>query len=69
MQKYIHKKTGKLYRLLTDNLMIKKEYGGWEGGHILYEALYPNSEAKFFSRTPEDFFSIFEKAGEDETEK
>ena len=68
MQKYIHKKTGKLYRLLTDNLMIKEEYKGWKGGLVLYKALYPNPDAKFFARTPEDFFSNFEKAGEDETE-
>ena len=41
MKKYIHKKTGRPYRMVTDNFMIK-ENGEWRRGFILYETLYDN---------------------------
>lgn len=57
---YRHKKTGKLYELLTDNFMFK-ENGEWRKGLILYKALYDNPDGKYFSRTVEDWNNNFEK--------
>lgn len=67
MKKYIHKKTGRLYRMVTDNFMIK-ENGEWRRGFILYETLYDNPDGRFFARTPEDFYENFEEVKEEETD-
>ena len=63
MKKFIHKKTGKPYGLVTDNFMFK-ENGEWRRGLVLYQALYNNPDGKFFARTPEDFFENFEEIDE-----
>ena len=63
MKKFIHKKTGKPYGLVTENFMIK-ENRKWRRGLILYQTLYDNPDGKFFARTPEDFFENFEEIGE-----
>ena len=63
MKKYIHKKTGKPYGLVTDNFMFK-ENGEWRRGLVLYQTLYDNPDGKFFARTPEDFFENFEETDE-----
>ena len=81
-KKYIHKKTGKEYELISDNFMLKdveweqflpsgdkcKPYKTykWRKGLILYKALYDNPDGPFFSRTKEDFFENFEEVIEDE---
>lgn len=63
MKKFIHKKTGKLYGLVTENFMFK-ENGEWRRGLILYQTLYNNPDGKFFARTPEDLFENFEETEE-----
>ena len=63
MKKFIHKKTGKHYGLVTENFMFK-ENGEWRKGLILYQTLYDNPDGKFFARTPEDFFENFEEIDE-----
>lgn len=57
-KKYIHKKTGKPYFLITDNFMMK-ENGEWKRGLILYKAGYDNPDSEYFARTPEDFYENF----------
>ena len=63
MKKFIHKKTGKPYSLITENFMFK-DNGEWRRGLILYQTLYDNPDGKFFARTPEDFFENFEETDE-----
>ena len=60
MEKYIHKKSGKPYELVTTNFMFKQD-GVWIEGLCLYKALYENPVGEFFARTREDFFKNFEK--------
>lgn len=55
-----HKKTGKLYLVITDNFMFKQD-GKWLKGLVLYQALYPNPDGMYFARTKEDFEENFEK--------
>lgn len=66
MKKYIHKKTGNPYRVVTDNFMFK-DNGEWRRGLVLYETLYDNPDGKYFARTKEDFDDSFEFNGEDDT--
>ena len=63
MKKFIHKKTGNPYGLVTENFMFK-ENGEWRRRHGLYQTLYNNPDGKLFARTPEDFFENFEEIGE-----
>ena len=63
MKKFIHKKTGKSYGVVTENFMFK-ENGEWRRGLVLYQTLYDNPDGKFFARTPEDFFENFEEIDE-----
>ena len=58
-KKSIHKKTGNLYKIVTDNFMFKQD-GKWLKGLVLYEALYDNPDGKYFARTKEDFEEHFE---------
>ena len=60
MKKFIHKKTGKPYGLVTENFMFK-ENGEWRRGLVLYQTLYNNPDGKFFARTPEASFANFEE--------
>lgn len=55
----MHKRTGNLYRVVTDNFMFKQN-GVWIKNLILYECLYDNPDGKYFARTKEDFFENFE---------
>ena len=57
---YVHKKSGKRYRLVTDNFMFKQN-GQWLKGLVLYETLYDNPDGKYFARIKEDFEENFEK--------
>ena len=63
MKKFIHKKTGKPYGLVTDNPMFN-ENGELLIWLVLYQTLYNNPDGKFFARTPEDFFENFEETEE-----
>jgi len=65
MKKFIHKKTGNPYSLVTDNFMFK-ENGEWRRGLILYKTEYHNTDGEFFARTPEDFYNNFEEINNDE---
>lgn len=59
-KKYIHKKTGNPYSLITDNFMFKQN-GEWLRGLILYKTGYNNPDGEYFARTKEDFFTNFEE--------
>lgn len=56
--KYIHKKTGKPYTVVTDNFMMKQN-GKWIKGLVLYKAEYNNPEGEYFARTKGDFYANF----------
>ena len=60
MDKYIHKKTGNPYSLVTNNFMFK-DNGSWIRGLILYKTEYDNPDGEYFARRPEDFYKNFEK--------
>ena len=59
-KKYIHKRTGKPYTIVTDGLMLKKD-GVWISGLILYKAEYDNPDGEFFAREVNDFNENFEE--------
>ena len=63
MKKFIHKKTGNPYGLVTENFMFK-ENGEWRRELILYQTLYDNPDGKFFARILEDLFENFEEIDE-----
>jgi hypothetical protein len=63
MKTYRHKKTGNLYKIVSDNFMFKQD-GKWLKGLVLYEALYDNPDGKYFARTKEDFDEHFEIVAE-----
>lgn len=56
--KYIHKKTGKPYSIVSNNFMMKKD-GKWIKDLILYKAEYNNPDGEYFARTKEDFYTNF----------
>ena len=60
MERYIHKRTGNPYSLVTDNFMFK-DNGSWIRGLILYKTEYDNPDGEYFARRPEDFYKNFEK--------
>lgn len=60
MKTYRHKKTGKPYLVITDNLRFKQD-GKWFEGLVLYQTLYQNPDGMYFARTKEDFEENFEK--------
>lgn len=57
--KYIHKKTGNPYKVVTDKFMFKQD-GKWIKNLVLYETFYDNHDGKYFARTREDFNENFE---------
>jgi len=57
-KRYIHKKTGKPYTLITDNFMFK-DNGEWRRGLCLYKTEYQNPDGEYFARTKEDFKENF----------
>ena len=57
-KRYIHKKTGNQYTLITDNFMFK-DNGEWRRGLCLYKTEYKNPDGEYFARTKEDFFENF----------
>ena len=62
---YRHKKTGKLYSLVSSNFLFKdfdESMDGyeWRRGLILYKAEYNNTDGPFFARCPNDFYAQFE---------
>lgn len=57
-KKYIHKKTGNPYSVITDNFMFKNN-GEWRRGLILYKTEYDNTDGEYFARTKEDFENNF----------
>ena len=58
--KYIYKKTGKPYTVVTDNFMMKQN-GKWIKDLILYKAEYNNPDGEYFARTKDDFYANFEE--------
>lgn len=62
---YRHKKTGKLYSLVSSDFLFKdfeESIDGyeWRRGLILYKAEYNNPDGPFFARCPKDFYEQFE---------
>lgn len=60
MDRYIHKKSGNPYTLITNNFMFKQD-GEWIRGLCLYKTEYDNPDGEYFARTKEDFEANFEK--------
>ena len=68
---YKHKKTGKLYSLVQENIKVKcdivyledsnESVLNWKGGFILYKAEYNNTEGPYFVRYSKDFYDNFEE--------
>ena len=56
---YVHKKTGKKYELVEENLLVKQN-GEWNKNFVLYSPLYNNPDGRYFVRTREDFFENFQ---------
>ena len=68
---YKHKKTGKLYSLVQENIKVKcdiiyleeskESVLDWKNGFILYKAKYDNAEGPYFVRYSKDFYENFEE--------
>lgn len=68
---YKHKKTGKLYSLVQENVKVKRDTVfledtnetvlDWEEGFILYKAEYDNPDGPYFVRYAKDFYENFEE--------
>ena len=68
---YKHKKTGKLYSLVQENVKVKRDVVfledtnetvlDWEEGFVLYKAEYDNSDGPYFVRYAKDFYENFEE--------
>ena len=67
---YKHKKTGKLYSLVQENVKVKCKQIAlsedevvlcWEDGFVLYKAEYDNPEGPYFVRYAKDFYENFEE--------
>lgn len=68
---YKHKKTGKLYSLVQENVKVKCDVVfledtnetvlDWEEGFVLYKAEYDNPDGSYFVRYAKDFYENFEE--------
>ena len=68
---YKHKKTGKLYSLVQENVKVKRDAVfledtnetilDWEEGFVLYKAEYDNPDGPYFVRYAKDFYENFEE--------
>lgn len=68
---YKHKKTGKLYSLVQENVKVKRDTVfledtnetvlDWEEGFVLYKAEYDNPDGPYFVRYAKDFYENFEE--------
>ena len=68
---YKHKKTGKLYSLVQENIKVKcdiiyleesnESILDWKDDFILYKAEYDNTEGPYFVRYSKDFYDNFEE--------
>ena len=68
---YKHKKTGKLYSLVQENVKVKRDVVfledtnetvlNWEEGFVLYKAEYDNPDGPYFVRYAKDFYENFEE--------
>ena len=68
---YKHKKTGKLYSLVQENVKVKRDVVfledtnetvlDWEEGFVLYKAEYDNPNGPYFVRYAKDFYENFEE--------
>ena len=68
---YKHKKTGKLYSLVQENIKVKcdiiyledstESVLDWKDDFILYKAEYDNTEDPYFVRYSKDFYENFEE--------
>ena len=68
---YKHKKTGKLYSLVQENVKVKRDVVfledtnetvlDWEEGFVLYKAEYDNPDGPYFVRYAKDFYENFEE--------
>lgn len=68
---YKHKKTGKLYALVQENVKVKRDVVfledtnetvlDWEEGFVLYKAEYDNPDGPYFVRYAKDFYENFEE--------
>ena len=68
---YKHKKTGKLYSLVQENVKVKCDVVfledtnetllDWEEGFVLYKAEYDNPDGPYFVRYAKDFYENFEE--------
>ena len=68
---YKHKKTGKLYSLVQENVKVKRDIVfledtnetvlDWEEGFVLYKAEYDNPDGPYFVRYAKDFYENFEE--------
>ena len=66
-----HKKTGKLYSLVQENVKVKcdviflkdtnETVLDWEEGFVLYKAEYDNPDGPYFVRCAKDFYENFEE--------
>ena len=60
MKLYKHKKSGKPYTIVANNIMFKQN-GKWIKNLVLYRTQYDNPDGEFFVRTKEDFEANFEE--------
>ena len=68
---YKHKKIGKLYSLVQENVKVKRDVVfledtnetvlDWEEGFVLYKAEYDNPDGPYFVRYAKDFYENFEE--------
>ena len=68
---YKHKKTGKLYSLVQENIKVKcdiiyleesnESVLDWKDNIILYKAEYNNTKGPYFVRYSKDFYENFEE--------
>ena len=68
---YKHKKTGKLYSLIHENVKVKYDTIfledtnetalDWEDGFVLYKAEYDNPDGPYFVRYAKDFYENFDE--------
>lgn len=68
---YKHKKTGKIYSLIQEDIKVKhvpiyneeenRIILDWDDGFVLYKAEYDNPGGPFFVRYKQDFYENFEE--------
>ena len=57
---WIHIKTGKPYKMVSNKCMLKYD-GKWYNDFVIYKPKYENKDAEYFIRTIDDFYSNFER--------